>query len=334
MNKAVSVFLKPIFQVCFIAIVSFLLMFFAHLKLQQNVFADPISKIQEVSGAAINVDVDLNLQNFLTFNLINNEFVAEFNLLFKFDSNKISLKEIESFSFSKGEIIEKSEPVVTQNNGVVSARYDLKVKFSSNLNFKYFPLEDHRIYITLNNKNLDGKKINFVVNKSSFSFSDSLYTPGWKALNSQAQAGVRTISLGSQQELTYPRAVFSVDFMQASLRQFIFIMLPILIAFLIALCAFALSWKQEFSTIVGLSSASLAAIVGYRYVIERISPKVSYYMLSDHLFTLFLLLIFSIFFVDIFFKDCLQEHRYVRGIVVFGFYIILLASWVLLLFFW
>lgn len=340
MNKAVSFFLKPFVQCCSIAIVSTIIILLAQLKLEQNVFADQLSTVESFDSSygfaqddranVVNIKVGLNLQNFTTFNVVENNFIADVNLWFEFDSDEISLKELENFTFSKGEILSKSEPVVNGN----FVRYDLRVKFSSNLNYKYFPLQDHKINITLDNKNLDGKKISFYSDKNSFSVSESLYTPGWKALNADAKSGVRTINLGSGKTLTYPRVVFSVDFMQGSLKQFIFISLPILIALLVALCAFAMSWRRDFSTIIGLTSASLAAIVSYRYVIEKVSPKTSYYMLSDHLFTFVLLLIFAIFFIDIFFRDSLEKHKNARGVIVFIFYFMVILGWLYLLFIW
>jgi hypothetical protein len=332
MNRAVSLFLKPFVQSCSIAFISALIIVFAQIKLRQNVFADPISKIENIENDT-KVKVGLNLQNFIKFNIVDNNFIADINLWFEFDPKEVSLEDIDAFSFSKGEILNKNSVLETRKDKIF-IRYDLRLQFASNLNYKYFPLEDHKIYITLDNKNLNGKKVNFISDKTDTSVSDTLYTPGWKVLNFDAQSGIRSVNLGANNVLIYPRVIFSVDFMQASLRKFIFILLPILIALLIALCSFAISWRRDFSTIIGIASGSLVAMVGYRYVIEKISPKTSYYMLSDHIFTFFLLLLFIIFFIDIFFRDSLEKHRNARGIVVFCFYVVVIIGWFYLLFIW
>ena len=334
MIKNINLFFKPYFQFIIISAITIFIFAAAYFKLQQNIFLDPEPKVEFSKDKVTKVKVGLNVQNFLIFNVTFNEFSVDLNLWFEFDPEEISLKDIEKFDFSKGEIIEKSEPVITNKNGKTFVRYDIKLKLSSNLNYKYFPLEDHKFFIVLNNKNLDGKKIVFESDKNDISISESLYTPGWKAVNANVKAGTRTINMGKNESLTFPRAVFSIDFMQSTLRPFIFIVLPILIAILIIFCAIAMSWKSEFSTIMGLTVGNLAAIVSYRFVIEKISPRVDYFILSDQIFSFFLILIFLVFFIEIFFRNKLEKRPNLRVSAIMGLYLAVILGWSYLLFIW
>ena len=52
-------------------------------------------------------------------------------------------------------------------------------------------------------------------------------------------------------------------------------------------------------SILSLSTGTLTGLIAYRFVIERVVPNVGYFTLTDHIYNLFLLIIFLIFVVNI-----------------------------------
>ena len=93
---------------------------------------------------------------------------------------------------------------------------------------------------------------------------------------------------------------------------------------------FSLDPKKYREAIMTISAATVPAILAYRFVIETISPKVSYFMLSDHIFSLFLFLSFLVFVTIFYFENFLVAP----GLLVITFHILLILSWAYLLFIW
>lgn len=308
----------------------------AYKKIQQPVFID--FKPGVVHQASLHdhpIVVGLSLQNFVDVDVVNNTFTADLSVWFLVDPETAdNLDLISKFSFNKGEIIDRSEPIKQRFDDRLMIRYDCKVKFSSNLNYKYFPLDTHRIFLTLNNKYIDSSQVQFVVPENNFVISPTIYIPSWHIFSSNVTVGYGSLHFDKHNDIkpfNYPRVVFEFDLLQTSMRNFIFIMLPMLIIFLLSLCAFGLNIRNYFDSMLNITSTGIAALLAYRYVIEKISPKVSYYLLCDHIFSLFLIILFFIFFIDIFYREKVDKYR---GVLAICIYIIFLAGWLYLLFIW
>lgn len=338
-NRALQFLLSPLVQLCSIIVIFLLLFLFAEIKIAYPQFIDFQPKVQQSQQLdkglpATQVSVGLNIQNFLTFDIINNNFVADVNVWFEYNPAQVTVEELRQFDFNKGTILDKREPVVKQLSAdTMLARFDMRVQFTSNLNYKYFPIDSHKVFLTLNNKTLDARKVEFV-HANSFVFDKNIYIPGYKIYGTQQHYGYSTIVLDAHNEqkiFNYPRAVFEIDAQQQSSRNFIFIVLPMIIILLITMCAFVLSLKIHFSTVLGIASAGVGALMGYRYVIEKVSPRVSYYMLSDHIFVLFLVILFIIFFIDIFYREKIDKSRPLILLILYIFFILGLSF---LMFIW
>lgn len=330
MHRVNKLLLRPYVQICSMLLVFLLFIVTASFKLSHPVFND-FKPSLEATAIQPTIKTGLTLQNFLTFDVVANQFIADVAVWFLIDPKKSSLADIAKFSFNKADIIEKNEPIIKeQADGNLFVRYDLRIKFSSNINYKYFPLDAHRIFLTLQNKYLDGNEQTFFLEPHALVIPGTVFMPGWQIQKTDGFAGLALLPIGND-IVKFPRVVFALDIVQDSTRDFIFIILPMLIILLLSLCAFGLKIRIYFDSVLNITTAGIAAILAYRYVIEKISPNVSYYLLCDHLFSLFLVLLFLIFFIDIFYQEKIDTHR---GLIVMGMYGALVLGWLYLLFIW
>jgi len=88
-----------------------------------------------------------------------------------------------------------------------------------------------------------------------------------------------------------------IEFVKKGIRKAFIIFLPIFVAFFIGLLSFVLVTTN----IVGratLSVSAVSALLGYRFVIENIMPKVDYFTLTDYIYIILLGLAFSVFIIQ------------------------------------
>jgi hypothetical protein len=111
---------------------------------------------------------------------------------------------------------------------------------------------------------------------------------GWMIIDKNATTGYEEARFEDNsdhgQQKSYPITVFSFDVERYGLRHLLTILLPLLLSFYIGL--FSLSTS---SGGIRIGIISITAIVSYRFVIDRVSPSVGYFMISDYLFFLFLI---------------------------------------------
>lgn len=337
-------FANPIEQVFLMAFTCIVLIGLTYKALNSHKIFDAYPHILQIDTAKKQslepIKTGFFLRNFIDFNMQKNDFLFEGVIWFIFDSKKVSQDLIEKFSFNKGEIV-KSGLLVDKASffkkempdGKTFVRYDIRVKFTSNLNYHFFPIDSHKLSIVLNNKFLDANKFYFDIDKSQAIFSDSLFTPGWTRINEDVESGYGQTILNTQnQELNsvFPRAIFTMDFVTSSFRDILLIFLPLFVVFFLSLFVFSFNPHNK-DIILGISASVVPAILGYRFVIETMSPKVSYFILSDHIFTMFLILAFLLFFMNTFYIEKLKNYH---GILILIFHGLLIFSWAYLLFFW
>ena len=138
----------------------------------------------------------------------------------------------------------------------------------------------------------------------------------------------------------HSKVIFSIDFKRSGYRFIFLIFIPIFLIFFIGLFSFAFNPedKNSRSTIMNLASASLASLLAYRFVINNMAPSgVGYFMLSDHIFNLFLVLSFIELCVAISLVCYQKETDFViigRGLLFIFFHLASLIVWYYLLFLW
>ena len=214
------------------------------------------------------------------------------------------------------------------------------MKFTSNLSYQLFPLDDHRIYISLINTYVSPNEIMFQAQKPGFSLSEDIFLAEWRHTDHQVRTGYAQAHLEKhnvQKVVRNPKIVFSIDFRRSGVRQAFLILLPLFLIFFIGLFSFGFDPTTHARNIITLSSGSVTSMIAYRFVIQRMAPEMGYFILSDHIFMLFLLFAFAEFIIGILIVrkgELTRGWSLVRGVAYVLFHLIFLSVWYYLLFRW
>lgn len=277
---------------------------------------------------AIPIKTGLAITDFLKFDVIKNEFEVNAIIWFIFNPQQVSQEMIEKFTFTKGDITYKSNPVVTQIDATTKkVLYFIRVRFSTIPNYRRFPLDDHYLFLNLINTQMLSEKIVFEVDE--YILSPNLYAAGWTIVHHESRAGFGKTEIGENQILVQPKVSFSIGLAKRDFRQLLIIMLPLLLIFYCGI--FALSLKNIGESIA-LILASITGLTAYSFVIQTLSPSVGYLMLCDYMFLLFLAATFMIFFIII--LDAAPEHilskkalETTKAFAIIVIYVLILAAW-------
>lgn len=237
------------------------------------------------SKTAPRVEVGFSLENFSTFDVPNNDFQAAGVVWFIFDPKEITLEKLEDFSFNKTEIQFKSKPVThAYGKNKTLARYFIRLKFVSNLDYRDFPLDDHRIFLVLKNDQLSSKDVEFISSKNNlYIASDHMHHTTWKLTDHNVTTGYDKITLHEHadiEELYYPNVVFSLDYERIGIHLIMLILIPLLFVFFVSLSIFFLQTEE----VSGAYRGVLFSLVGFLFVLETLSPPVGYLTLSDYIY--------------------------------------------------
>ncbi|MCL4361326.1 hypothetical protein M1446_03155 [Candidatus Dependentiae bacterium] len=246
------------------------------------------------------IDVGLYLNNFSNFDMVKGEFTFSGVIWFKFDPAAISLETIGNFSFDKGEILEKSAPYTQIVDNKLFARYNIKVKFASALKYSRFPIDNHSIFIVLDNKFLYPNDAFFRAGKKDFIIKPDMRHIGWNQLDTSVDAGITKLVLeefDKKTDVYNLRTVFKINYLRTDTKYFITIFIPLIMIFFLSLFTFSLDPDQySAGSSLGLATGGVTGIIAFKFVIESMSPQVGYFMLSDYLYFLFFIAIMLIFF--------------------------------------
>jgi hypothetical protein len=261
-------------------------------------------KVLEFGQAPGIVKVGLYIQHFPEFDVLENNFTFTGIVSFEFDPSIISLDILQKFSFSKGDIVEKSEPVVRFLQGDrVFAQYDVKVEFKTNLNEEKFPFSDRSIYVMIVNRFVSPGEVAFEAMRSRFNVDPALHIPDWNYHDRSVQAGYLESKLDefdTEKNVYRPVIVFKLDLMRAGIRQALLIILPLALIFYVTL--FSLSYPGDSraeTKRLGLAVGGVTAILSYRFVIEQLSPQVGYFTVSDSIYFMFLGVMLAVLIVNL-----------------------------------
>lgn len=296
---------SPLFQLLMISLSTIILTIvmyraiFEFNSLEKTPVISPLTPgyLKEFGGTPAIVNVGLFIKDFSEFDMTKNEFVFSGTVWFEYEPSVTSLETLSKFSFDRGEILSISPPTTQLDHGKIFARYDVRVKFKTKLNFSLFPIADHTVYIILNNNFVTPGEVIYEALPSDFILSPNLSVSDWIASDRSVYAGYSVSKLeetSDEKDVFHPRVVFGIDYKRAGARQLLTILLPLLLIFYIAIFSFAIDPKS----VIALSTGCVTALIAYRFVIENLSPRVGYFMLSDLLFFLFLGIAVLIFFVN------------------------------------
>ena len=173
----------------------------------------------------------------------------------------------------------------------------MRVSFNTPLNYHEFPLEDHKLSLVLSNNFFTPYEVMFVVSNTAFVSDPGIFIPNWSVDRLITNYGYYESSLDQvdkSKKALKPVAVFIIEFVKTGLRRIFIVFVPIFIAFFLSLISFFLA----LSNMVGratLTLSAISALLGYRFVLENIMPKVGYFTTTDHIYIILLSLAFLIF---------------------------------------
>ena len=249
------------------------------------------------------IAVGLHIKSFPTFELVEDTFTMDALIWFEFNPSLVNLETIKSFSFDRSKMLYKSEPKIIFKNNLLLVIYHIQVRFNTNLDYTYFPVNDHKLYLVLDNENISPQELVYTIRESSFTLSSKIHTHDWFIANKAVETGYNDLILeshNSTKKMSHPRVIFSLDLARAGLRKAVLIFFPVLIFLLVAAYTLIMNPLKIGAAIYIISITSISGLLFYRFIIESISPKVGYVTLSDYFFIINVGLAFIIFIIDIF----------------------------------
>jgi len=328
------------FQIILSIITTIIISFLFYTSFTNIQFFDPKPELhfikpqqfKDLQVTPILVKTGLFIHNFPVFDTVHNKFAIEGILWFEFNPSLISFNTIDKFEFDKGDITYKSKPIIRMQDHIAFVKYDIEAEFTSSLDYRFFPLDDHRLYIILVNKHTTPTELIMSSEQSYFNMADKIYTGGLKLLGKNVEYGYVQARLfeNTKQAMVYnPVVIFSMDFKKSGIRKLLLIVLPIILMFFMSLFPLSLDPSSHASAILGLSLGSVSSMLAYRYVIESLSPSVGYFTLTDYLYTFILVCVFFNFLLSLLSIRGAQQLSYpfkvLRLIVIITLYISLIV---------
>jgi hypothetical protein len=281
-----------------------------------------------VSGARI--------EKFLLFDVVNNKFLADVVLWFQFDPHRVSLEKIEKFIVERGEIkneeiengtTRKQRNLLKMHDGKVFISYNIRVAFYNEMNYKRFPLDDHRLFFIIANKEISPADGALVTKEPFFKLEPTLQTKGdFYLVGRGARGGYANAKLHRfdlRKDLQYSRLIFSLDYQKKSMKGILLLLLPLFLMFFLGAMSLVVTLKDHAWPVLSLSISSLSSLIMYRFVLTSMSPVTSTFLISDKLYALLLFLAFCILMMDLFFivitkkREIFYEHaRRIRSYVL------------------
>lgn len=340
-NRFVSVPYQVILMACTVLICGYLI----RTALFTSTYEDPAptiypftpetAKLIGIGSKSITVETGIFIENFNEFDINNNNFVISAVVWFKFDPSITSLETLGSFSFEKGDILNISKPETKLIDKLLFAQYRIKLKFSTNLNLRLFPADDHTLNLILTNRFISPKEIIFESSEANLVLSENIQIPSWKKSTTNVNAGYTQAILdrhNQQLNIYNPVVLYQINFTHSGMRQILVIIIPLFFILFVAFLSLTLDPKEFSAQRMALGIANITAVIGYRFVIEGISPKVGYLMLSDQIFNLFLATTFLIFFFNM--ATLKTASPLFRGITLITFHIVFISVWYYLCIIW
>jgi hypothetical protein len=248
------------------------------------------------------IRVGLLIQSFSTFNVLQDEFQFSGIIWFNFDPSVVPLSTIEKFSVGKGEILSRTaSDVIKTSEGRLIMYYNIKTKFKGNLDYRRFPLDDHTLFITIDNDFISPVEAIFESDLPSFHVSSNEVSKGWYLADRSVYTGyfASKVSGNHKEHMIYhPRVIFALYYSRTGYRQMLTILLPLLLIYFVAIFSFAMDPEKYYRSIIALSTGAITALLAYRFVIENLSPKLDQFMLVDYFFFMFLTAVCTIYFLN------------------------------------
>ncbi len=277
----------------------------------------------------ITVQAGLSIYKWREFDMVANNFVFEGTIWFEFDPTLISLDTVSNFDFEKGEVLHVSTPTVKLVGNKIFATYSIVVKFKTELSYKLFPLDDHMCTLVLINRKVSLEDMLFATNNQSFNVDKKTDTYGMVMDYQLVTPGYVTEVIDTRNSIDnieHPVVQFSMLYRRVTLKFGFIILLPMIVFIIVMLTAFSYDPNKYFSSIMVANGASLSGLIAFRFVLENMSPKVGYFMLSDYFYLIFLTLGAILFLIGIFSIKISMRVKKTLILVVHGLLIAAFAA--------
>ena len=271
--------------------------------------------IKKFGAFSVKVRAGMFIKNFPIFDIKKNEFHMDSIVWFEFNPDEITLEVVEKFSFDKGRIIQKSPPDIRVMGDKIFVKYNVLFRVKSDLNYHKFPFEDHQIAIMLSNDFVTPNEMYFMADNSSFQASPDIFPANWKLQDLNVEPGFLDLELDEQDKSkvsSSPKVLYTINVVKASIKKILVLFIPLFAAIFFSLFTFLMNLansRGKFS----LSISAMTALLGYRFVIDRIMPQVAYFTTTDEIYLLFLVLTFiCVIFQLIFTRQYMiyiEEHK-------------------------
>jgi len=308
---------------------------------------DPVPDIKPVTPEKYNewqqyVDVlqgGMYVMNLAVSDFPQGLFIIECFVWIQYDPRIFSRDTIEQFSFHRSRILEKEFIEATQVGNEIFARYRVRFETKSNLHFKYFPLDSHRIYMIWKYPKLAPGEVLITSTFSRTWFDTNAVSPNWKHGQLIATYGYLEYSLDNlnpTNKVRVPASMIFFDFERATVREALIVLVPYIILLFIVLTTLLLGLTHFQMLIVIM--LSLLGVILHRTIVGSMSPMTSYFVLSDWVFWLVLIGIIVVFLVEImnmlFFRHEMELINNIRGGVLNSLCVLFLVIWFYLLYIW
>ena len=260
------------------------------------------AKQREFGAFTVKVKTGMFIKGFSTFDIINNRFVFDALIWFEFNSDEIMLESISKFSFDNGKILSKSLPDLKVLGNSTIATYDTRIEVRADLDYSKFPLEDHRLSIMMSNNSVTPYEMFFLTDNTRFQIAPDISISNWKVRDLNTDSGYLSPQLDTQnpeKNASFPKAMFILNLQKSGVRKVLVIFIPIFLAMMLAFFSFMMSYVNTVGRLT-LASSGVSAQLGYRFVLERMLPEVSYFTTTDKLYLLLLLVSFLVFVAQLF----------------------------------
>lgn len=333
------------FSLFTLTIISTLTLFYfaSEFKENQDAFPDikPITtqKFKEWGGQDPGIiKTGLYVTNFPSFDVRDGRFVMEGIVWFEFNASVTSLEMVSKFDFDKAKLIKKELLDSKIVGELLYVRYSVLLEFTNVLNYKYFPLDRHRVYLTIKNDFVTPQEMILRSYYTRAWFADNIVTLNWRYSEPGTYFGYieSLLDTSDRAKVDYtPIATFFFDFERASIRGgLLVLMIPALIFFLVLstllLCA------TSITTLI-LHVMGVITLFMYRLIVQGMAPEAGYFLLSDYVFLLSLVCALSVFLAEltnIVYKRDEHKLSVVRSSTLTFSSLFFLGGWFYLLLVW
>jgi hypothetical protein len=190
------------------------------------------------------------------------------------------------------------------------------------MDYSLFPFDDHTLYLILVARHATPNDFVFEATPREFVIEHDVTSLGWKEYDRQVRTGAdiqRFDLFNNKTDVVHPCVEYSIAYQRSGVRYSLTIILPMLVLFFVVMFAFTLDPERYRTGILAFCTAAISALLAFRFVIENMSPLTGgYFLVSDYLFIIFLLLSIAVFLFSMF-----AEHV---GTIYKKIFIVLLNS--------